>query len=81
MKFKDIREETIERPEDVLWRSSNRRPENAYLGMSFGGWSGSSLERQTETSLGWSNKIFRRRSEDAGGGPSDALGDNICRLG
>ena len=41
-----------------------------------------SLGRQFGTSLGWSNRIFRRYPRDVGGGfPRYVLGTNIYQLG
>ena len=81
----------------VLSRSSRGRPENV-LGTSRINLPGTSLERQIKTSPGrhfrtsperqigtspgWSNRIFRGRPGDVGGGcPQDVLGTNTCPLG
>ena len=81
----------------IIWRSSRGSPENVLRTCRIN-LPGTSLERQIRTSPGRhfrassgrqigtspgrSNRIFRRRPRDVGGGlPWDVLGTNICRLG
>ena len=67
----------LESSENVLRTSWNCLP-----GTSLGRQIRTSPTRLFEMSLGCSNKIFRGRPGNVGGGrPQDVLGTNICRLG
>ena len=73
----------------MCWRSPRGRPENIrwtswinFPGTSLGHQIKTSLGCQIETSPGWSNRNFRGRPGDFGGGhPRRVLWTNICRLG